>query len=328
CYGKGGDLPTVTDAHAVIGTLGAETFDGTGICFSREAAVAAIENHIARPMGWSLAKAAHAIIEIAVANMTEMVRLATVRRGYDPRDFAILASGGAGPLHAALVGLEVGVQEVLIPPQSGMFSALGALLGEVRHDLSASLLLPLHDLDPQVIVSAFEGLSGKVEGLLAAESADCSGARFQRFADLRFVGQLFELRIPLGEGNDPLPEAIDIGHRFRAAYCEEFGFDLPGSRIELVNVHLVATLPLSVRSELLFGRSPPSRDAGPHHERSYIDQQGHTRQVPVHLAQDCAGRTLQGPVLIDHSGSTIWVPHGTLAAIQDDGSVVFNLSRR
>ncbi len=326
CYGKGGQRPTVTDAHAVIGTLSSETFEGTGIHFSRDAAVGAIERHIAQPMGWSLARAAHAIIEIAVANMTEMVRLATVRRGYDPREFSLLASGGAGPLHAALVGAEVGVRDVLIPPQSGIFSALGAVLGEVRHDVSATLLQPLEALDPAAVVAAFEGLASKVAGLLAAESADAAQAQYQRFADLRFVGQLFELRVSLGEVHDPMPAVALIEQRFRAAYQDEFGFDLSGSRIELVNIHLVASLPLKMQGERLFDPAPATVDGGAHQVRAYLDADGHTHQVPVHRARDCAGQSLRGPVLIDHSGSTIWVPQDTVASVQADGSVIFKLS--
>ncbi|MFA5662912.1 hydantoinase/oxoprolinase family protein [Castellaniella sp.] len=326
CYGRGGDLPTVTDAHAVIGTLTSETFAGTGIHFSRDAAVDAIERHIARPMGWPLARAAHAIIEIAVANMTEMVRLATVRRGYDPREFAILASGGAGPLHAALVGAEVGVREVLVPPQSGIFSALGAVLGEVRHDVSATLLTPLEALDPQAVADAFEGLATKAAGLLAAESADPANARQQRFADLRFVGQLFELRVPLGEVGDPMPSVATIEARFRTAYRGAFGFDLAGSRVELVNVHLVASLPLKMQGERLFEPAVAVPDGAAPRQCPYMDRDGHVQPVALYHAQGCAGQSLQGPALIDHSGSTIWVPQGTIARVQVDGSVVFRLS--
>ena len=136
CYSRNGELPTVTDAHAVIGTLTAELFVDSGVRFDRSLAVQAIQRHIADPLGWSVVRAAYAIIDIAVANMAEMVRLATTQRGLDPRDFALLASGGAGPLHAAAVGAEIGAQEVIVPPFPGMFSALGATLGAIRHEVT------------------------------------------------------------------------------------------------------------------------------------------------------------------------------------------------
>ncbi len=328
CYGKGGKLPTVTDAHAVIGTLSAETFEGSGVTFSRDLAVEAIETHIARPMSWSVARAAHAIIEVAVANMTEMVRLATVRRGHDPREFAILASGGAGPLHAAMVGMDVGVREVVIPPYPGIFSALGALLGQVRHDLSATLLHALEDLRPEAMGGAFEGLERKADGLLAAEPAGSEGASFLRFADLRFVGQLSELRVPLGGRGEPLPDAAEIERRFRAAYREEFGFDLADSRVELVNVHLVAELPPKDTTAALFAERRPPGVVRPYQERLYIDKTESARRIPVYRTDDCIGATLEGPLLIDHSGSTVWVPADTSARIGADGSVVFSIERK
>ncbi len=111
-----------------------------GVELNPHLAAEAIRKYIAEPFGWSVAKAAYAIIDIAVANMAEMVRLVTTRRGLDPRQFAILASGGAGPLHAAAVGREIGAAEVIVPPFPGMFSAFGATLGTVRHELTQTLL--------------------------------------------------------------------------------------------------------------------------------------------------------------------------------------------
>lgn len=328
CYSKGGTLPTVTDAHAVIGTLNAETFEGTGVTFSRELAVEAIQTHIAGPMGWSIAKAAHAIIEIAVANMTEMVRLATVRRGLDPRGFSILASGGAGPLHAAAVGLEVGVKEVVIPPHPGIFSALGAMLGEVRHDLSATLLQPLDDLKIDVLALALQRLDDKAERLLADEPTGAEGASFQRYADLRFIGQLSELRVPLGARGELLPAIDEIEQRFRAAYQEEFGFDLTDSKVEIVNVHLVAGLQLKADCSSLFahGKATPGK-LQPYQQRTYVDVTGAEKAIPVYRTRDCVGATFTGPLLIDHSGSTVWVPPGTFASVGADGSVVFSIEQ-
>lgn len=326
CYGKGGDLPTVTDAHAVIGTLDAATFEGTGIRFSRERAVAAITAHIAQPMGWSVAKAAHAIIDIAVANMTEMVRLASVRRGHDPREFTILASGGAGPLHAAAVGLEVGVRGVVVPPYPGIFSALGAMLGEVRHDLTVTILQPLGTVSPQKLSTAFGGLIQKIEKLLSAEQGVKGHASFRRFADLRFLGQLSTLRVSLDGQTDLLPGEAEIEQRFRQAYREEFGFDLADSEVELVNIHVTANLPLGVSGETLFsGRQARNGTGQPYRQREYVDASGKQRTLPVYRTADCVGASLSGPAVIDHAGSTVWVPDRVTASIGLDGSVVFDM---
>ena len=326
CYSRGGQFPTVTDAHAVIGTLSQETFEGCGVKFSRALAVAAIDTHIAKPMGWSVARAAHSVLELAVASMTEMMRLATVRRGLDPREFSILASGGAGPLHAAWVGAEVGAKEVVIPPLPGMFSALGAVLGEVRHDLSQTMLCPIGELRAQALAKAFARLKQKADALLAKEPKSPSPPGFVRFADLRFAGQLFELRVPLGSFDAPMPASPDIERGFRDVYVSEFGFDLAESKVQLVNLHLVATLPLGGSAARLFsnesGASPAAR---PYRVQTFLRADGNQEPLPVYRTADCIGAELEGPLLIEHSGATVWVRAGQHAIIGKDGGVAFQV---
>ncbi len=326
CYSRGGQLPTVTDAHAVIGTLSAETFEGAGVNFSRQLAFDAIETHIAKPMGWSVARAAHSVLELAVASMTEMVRLATVRRGLDPRDFSILASGGAGPLHAAWVGVEVGAKEVVIPPLPGMFSALGALLGEVRHDLSQTLLAPVSELPVAQIEDAFARLKQKADTLLAKEPQGTSDPGFVRFADLRFAGQLFELRVSLGASCEPMLSPAEIERRFRALYVSEFGFDLAESVVQLVNLHLVATLPMGGSTVRIFSnQSGPSTFARPYRIQTFLRADGIEDPLPVYRTSECIGAELMGPLLIEHSGATVWIRDGQHAKIGTDGGVVFQI---
>jgi len=326
CYSRGGQLPTVTDAHAVIGTLGQETFEGSGVRFSRELAIAAIDTHIARPMGWSLARAAHSVLELAVASMTEMMRLATVRRGLDPREFSIIASGGAGPLHAAWVGAEVGAKEVVIPPLPGMFSALGAVLGEVRHDLSQTMLCPLNALRAEALAQAFTRMKDRAYALLAKEPRGSGQAAFLRFADLRFAGQLFELRVPLGAFDEPVPASLEIERRFRDVYRSEFGFDLAESRVQLVNLHLVATLPMGGSAARIFAKpSGASPAARPYRVQDFLRADGKDEPLPIYRTADCIGAELEGPLLIEHSGATVWVRSGQRAMIGTDGGVAFRV---
>src|SRR5699024_9520291 len=159
------------------------------------------------------------------------------------------------------------------------------------------------------------------------EPEDTGQAIFYRTADLRFVGQLSELRIPLGERGQPVPDMAAIEARFRQAYQNEFGFDLADSEVEMVNLHLSATLPLRVDTGLLFTRGANSNEAKPYQHRSYLDREGQSQEVPVYQTHECVGATLQGPSLLDHSGSTIWVPPGISAMVDADGSVVLNIER-
>ena len=326
CYSRGGQLPTVTDAHAVIGTLGRETFDGSGVTFSRELAVTAIETHIAKPMGWSVARAAHSVLELAVASMTEMMRLATVRRGLDPREFSIIASGGAGPLHAAWVGAEAGAKEVVIPPLPGMFSALGAVLGEVRHDLSQTMLCPINELRAEALDQAYARLKDKANSLLAKEPKGAGQPGVLRFADLRFAGQLFELRVPLGAFDEPMPPCTEIERAFRRVYQSEFGFDLVDSRVQLVNLHLVATLAMGGSAARIFSNAGgASPTAQPYRMQTYLRADGNEEPLPVYRTAECIGAELEGPLLIEHSGATVWVRIGQRAVIGADGGVAFQV---
>ncbi|MFG1463695.1 hydantoinase/oxoprolinase family protein [Xanthobacter sp. DSM 24535] len=327
CYGRGGTRPTVTDAHAVIGTLSAELFEASGIAFHREAAVAAIRQHVAEPFGWPIARAAYAIIDIAVANMAEMVRLTTTRRGLDPRDFALLASGGAGPLHAAAVGEEIGSAEVIVPPYPGMFSALGATLGNVRHEVTTTLLRHLDEIDDTALASAFDQLATRADVLMAAEPEGITRPPPLRVLEARFSGQLFELPVPLGPVNAPLPAIGEISRHFRDIYRAEYGFDLPDARVQAVNARLIATGDMGHSGDLLFA-DPEAVACGaqPARHIDMLTRTGETCRVPVYRAADAHGATLAGPLVIEHSGATVWVHEGQTARIGAHGQVNIALS--
>jgi N-methylhydantoinase A len=322
CYSRGGTRPTVTDAHAVIGTLSASTFAGTGVAFDRSLAVRAIEDHIARPQGWTVERAAYAIIQIAVANMNEMVKLATVRRGLDPRDFSIVASGGAGPLHAALVGAEIGARETVVPPYPGMFSALGATLGRVKHDLSMSLVKPLAQLTADAIAQAFQALAGRADAVLAAEHTQGLVVVLQRKAFCRFSGQLYELELPLGNAQEPLPTPQALEQQYRDAYRREFGFELPRAAVEIVKVHLGVEL-IEAGVERVF--QPSTHTAGspaPLRLQRYITPEGEDSEIPVYSSAASIGLAARGPMLIEHAGSTVWVRDADEVRICSDGAVL------
>lgn len=326
CYGRGGEGPTVTDAHAAIGTITASSFVGTGIEFERDAAVDAIQRHIGDPLGWPLARAAYAIIDIAVANMAEMARLVTVQRGLDPRDFALLATGGAGPLHAAAVGAEIGALEIVVPPYPGMFSAFGATQGFVRHEVVRTLLQPIEGLSIERIREGFDDLIRRAEALLAAEPDSIAAPNFERYFEARFIGQLFELKLPFGEEAAELSSAEAIEGLFRTAYRREFGFDLPDARIEIVNLRLVATSDIGRQNEtLLQSGGAMLRRSDPIRRSSFLARSGETTDIPVYRA-DASGTIVPGPAIIEHFGSTVWLHAGQTATIGANGHVLIALA--
>jgi len=321
CYARGGTRPTVTDAHAVIGTLCAETFVGTGVEFDRLRALRAIQEHLADPLGWTVERAAYAVIEIAVANMNEMVKLATVRRGLDPRDFSIIASGGAGPLHAALVGAEIGARETIVPPYPGMFSALGATLGRVKHDLSMSLVKPLAGLEPDGLAMAFQALTVRAQSVLAAEHTHGRSVAMQRKAFCRFAGQLHELELALGSSQEVLPTPQLLEQQYRAAYQREFGIELPRAAVELVKVHLAVELQEADMRPVFNRASHSPVPSTPLRRQRYIAPDGEHTEIAVYSSQSI-GLDTRGPLLVEHAGSTVWVRDADEVKITSDGAVL------
>lgn len=321
CYGRGGKQPTVTDAHAIIGTLAPETFEGSGVTFDRALAVQVVQDHIATPLDWDLARAAYAILDLATARMAQMVRMATVNCGLDPRDFVLLASGGAGPLHAAHVAAETGAKAVVVPSLPGMFSALGATMGEVRHDLSHAALKQMSEVESDALSAGFKTLQDRAEVLFDREVLQAGARSFERFLDMRFTGQLFELRIPLGTVADPLPNPAVIAARFRDAYRGEFGFDLPGSTVQTVKLHLTATMKNETACESVFdSKSGPFSAPSVHRQQQFLARDNTVSMINVYRTGPVVGE-VSGPALIEHAGSTIWVDSNQTAAFQNDGSV-------
>ncbi|TCT01706.1 hydantoinase/oxoprolinase family protein [Aquabacter spiritensis] len=322
CYGLGGTLPTVTDAHAVIGTLRAAPLARAGITLRPDLARAAIESHIAGPLGWDVARAAHAILRIATANMADMVRLATVRRGLDPRDFVMVPSGGAGPLHAVAIAREVGMDRIVVPALPGMFSALGALLAPVRHDAGRSVLRPLAEMDRAALDAVFAPLAEKIDDLLSAESLDGRSLTRARFADVRFRGQLFELKLPLGPADAPVPDASAIEAAFRAAYLKEYGFDLPDAVPELVTVRLVAQADGMAGARDPFHPAARSVAAAPPDQGTLLAADGTQQSVPfLDAAATPPGFRFAGPAVVVVQGATVWIDGPARAETGPDGSL-------
>ncbi|MEC7655428.1 MAG: hydantoinase/oxoprolinase family protein, partial [Pseudomonadota bacterium] len=209
CYGRGGARPTVTDAHVVLGHIAADGFGSEDLDIAADRARDAIERDIALPLKWSVERAAAGILRLATANMAEMVRLATLRRGLDPRDFSLVAFGGAGPLHAAEIAREVGVPRVIVPPVPGLFSAIGTMMGDVRHDLVQTSLKRLDEFDATALEAGFADLAERAADLIDAEN-DVDAWRFERSVDARFEGQLFELNLPIAAGEAPSIAKIEM----------------------------------------------------------------------------------------------------------------------
>lgn len=318
-YGHGGTQPAITDAHVALGHIANDGFGSEDLKIDVGAARAAVKTQIADKLGWSVERAAWGMLDIANANMAEMVRFATLRRGLDPRDFVLVAFGGAGPLHAMEIAAEVGIPKVLIPPLPGLFSAVGTVLGQMRHDLVQTFLRPTENLTWGAIKEGFGELKARADDLISAETTDSDAKwTFVRSAELRYQGQLFEIEIPVRA--DATPDGVSLEAAFRQRYRETYGYELEKNKVEIVNLRLVASSPVWDGTWPEVGRSDV--DGPGERMRSVYSADGTVKEMPVvprHLLRP--GEVRKGPLIIEDFGATIRVIAGQAVLIRPSGVI-------
>jgi N-methylhydantoinase A len=301
-YGRGGEEPTVTDANLVLGYLNADSPLAGGVELDAEAAARAVEE-LGESLGLSLEDTAAGIVRVAGVEMARAVRVMTVERGVDPRELALLAFGGAGPLHAAAVAEELDMTRVLVPRSSGVLSAVGLIASERRRDLVESVLLSGDALTRDAIAEAVERLAERGREELGEPDAELRATY-----DLRYAGQAFELTIP----GEPAPDPDDLRRAFDEAHDERYGYSDPDAELELVTIRVAAALPAT---EL-----PPEPDAGePERTRREATFGGEPGEVDV--LRGPPAEPLDGPAIVELAEATLVVPPGWRCATADDGTI-------
>lgn len=197
CYGRGGAEPTITDANVVLGYINPETIAGGSVPIDVGAAHAAIDRTLATKLGLSVQQAAYGVHQVANATMMRAVRAVTTERGRDPRDFTLIAFGGAGPMHAATLADSLGMRTVYVPLFPGLFSALGLLLADLRYDYVQSIPGYLHEAEPEVLLREYDQLVDRVRDEMLREDISQTGLRVERFIDLRYARQSSEPTLPV-----------------------------------------------------------------------------------------------------------------------------------
>ena len=313
CYGRGNDRPTNTDANVVLGRLGSELIGGA-MTLDRDAAARAITQYIGVPLGLELEEAADAIIKVANANMADAVRLISIRRGYDPREFCLVAFGGAGPLHGAALAKELAIPTVLVPPNPGITSALGCLLVDVRHDLSTMFLGHVDTVDPDELEGEFAKLESEAHERLQAEDVPEEQMSIQRLIDMRYLGQWRSLTIPVDAPVD-LQAAVA---RFHAEHQREYNYRRDDAPVEIyrLNVRAVGVTP---KPDLKARGSNGSVTPGTQDARVVrFDELDEPVETPVYLRSDLSvGARLTGPAIVEQLDSTTAVPPGWRAEVDE-----------
>ncbi|BAA81544.2 hydantoin utilization protein A [Aeropyrum pernix K1] len=313
CYGLGGDKPTLTDANLVLGRL-PEALAWGRIKLYRDLAVRALAS-IADKAGLEVDEAAWAVIRIANTVMGKALRLVTVERGYDPREFTLYAFGGAGPLHAAEIGEELSVSRVVIPPYPGVFSSLGLLVADYRHDYYRSIMRSAYDPETQdAVEEAFKGLEEEAIKTLRSEGFSDENIRLVRTLDMRYRGQAYDLSIPYRGSVEGSARSFEEVHEGR------YGHRLPGEDVVVVNVRLsavgVTSKPRLPRGEVVEGRAEPRG-----YRRVYF--KGGWLETPIYWRGDLRpGASGNGPAVVESPDSTIVVPPGYRFRVEGDYSVV------
>jgi len=302
CYGRGGEEATVTDANLLLGYLDADSPLAGGVELDRLAAERAVRV-LGESLGLSLEDTAAGIVRVAGAEMARAVRVMTIERGIDPRELALLAFGGAGPLHACAIAAELGMTRVVIPRASGVLSALGLIVSERRRDLVESVLLAGDGLTRKAIAEAVERLGARGRDELGTGEGELRASY-----DLRYAGQAFELTV-LG---DPAPDPDELRRAFDEAHEQRYGYSDPDAVLELVTVRVSVALP---GGELA---APPAGEAEEPRMREALF--GGERMEAAVLRGGLA--EVRGPAVCELPEATLVVPPGWSGAADEDGTIV------
>jgi len=321
CYGRGGTEPTVTDANLFLGRLDPQYFLGGRMRLDADAAGRALRP-VAAELGLDDTSFAEGVLAIVNANMADAMRTITVKQGIDPRRYALVAFGGAGPMHAAWLADELDISEVVIPWSPGMFSAWGMLQTDMRHDVVRAFYRPLAELDAAEVDAVFEELQREGAELLAEEGIPAADHYFARSADMRYVGQEYSVAVSIGAGPIRL-DRIDAG--FHDAHRVRYGHSTPGAPDEFVNLRLAAFGRIAGRAAPF---QAPEDDAEPcvGTVRAVFD--GEPQEAAL-VRRDLLrpGAKLEGPALVEEQGATTVVPPGFGLAVDPHGNLLITRSR-
>jgi len=324
CYGRGGVTPTITDANLALGRLNPAFFLGGEMALDAEAARRAIGERIAAPLGLDPLAAAAGIVEIANAHMIGAMRLVSVQRGYDPRQFVLVAFGGAGPLHANALARELGIPAVLVPPNPGIASAVGMLMTDIRHEFVTTRRLPLDTLTPAALESLFAEFAREGEARLTRDGVPPVDRRMLRSVDLRYHGQSFELSIPVPAGALTADDVARLRAEFDAAHERAYGYAAPEDAVELVNVRLAAigVTPRPRRAPLGEGTRDARGALKGQREVWFAEVRGWRKTDVLDRTKLLRGNVITGPAIVEeHDASTLVHPEWQ-ATVDEHGNLV------
>ena len=317
CYGRGGEAPTITDCNLVLGYLGEDNFLGGRMRLDAGKARAAIEAAVARPLGLDVAEAAEGIVRVIDVKMEEAIKAISTMRGHDLRDFMLLAFGGAGPLHAGRIARDLGMAGVIVPLYPGVFSAIGLLMSDVKHDYIRSKLSPLSEVTPADVNGMFERMVAQALEELRDDGFAADHIRIERALDMRYAGQGYEIAVPCPV--QPLQEAglKQLRATFDQQHRAMFGHMAPQEPVEIVSFRVrgIGLVP-PVEMPKFKPAGTTLRDARRELRRVRFD--GRELDCPVYQRERLdVGLTVAGPAVLDQFDCTTVICPGQTARVDE-----------
>ena len=329
CYGRGGTRPTLADADALLGRLDASSIAGAGAGEGGDAVMERVRECFARelgePLGLDALGAAAAVVRVADTRMAGAVRMESVSLGVDPRDFALFAFGGAGPLHACAIARELGIPTVLVPPRPGITNAIGCLVAELRHDAVNAFVRPLATLDLEELHALLARQAADGEARVREQQLAVPRLRHLHSVDMQFPGQTHLLRVPIA---DATPTRASLAEAFAGAYRARFRIAPDAARATLVNVNTSVVgerAPIDLAALIdPAGRAGSLAEARTGERAVHFDGARHA--TPVYRRERLpAGAAFEGPALVEQMDATTLVPPGDRVVQDEEGNLIVHV---
>jgi N-methylhydantoinase A len=324
CYGRGGTEATVTDANVALGILSREALLGGRMPIDAAQADAAVAR-LAGQLNLESEEVAQGIIALATVNMAKAIRVISVERGYDPRDYALIAFGGAGPLHAARLARELDIPRVLVPTIPGILCAYGLLVADLRTDFSRTVVVPAEVDSLDIVNDGFTELQAAADEWFAREGAEEGDRQLRRIIDMRYAGQNYELPVELPERPLTPDDLSGVLTAFHAAHDQAYGYASADEPAQFVTLRLEATGRVVKPEPKRLPRGGRIDDALSGHRRTYLPEAGGWGDVPLYdRTKLAAGSEIAGPAIIEQMDSTTLILPGQQATVDDFGNLVLS----
>ena len=324
CYDRGGQEPTMTDSSIALGFLNPDYFAAGELLLKPELARRAIRDHVADPLGMSVIEAAAGIQRIVSNNMADQIRLVSVYRGHHPKDFSLIAFGGAGPVVAGRLMQILGMKEVIVPANPGVLSAFGLLVADIEHEEVASFKVKAAEVDPKEIMRIFSGLGDVCEQKREKIGMSETNLHIFRSTEMRYVGQSYELHVPFPEGRGEITEEIieDVVRRFHDTHQSIYQHSAPDSPVEFIAFRTVFSekpRPLPRIPEL-----KPGTEAAPKGRRDvYFEEYKSFVETPLYERTDLVpGQKLTGPTIVEQTDTTTVIYPDQVTEVDKWGNLI------